>query len=151
MKAARTIVALLIALLVCPATAPAHRRDGCEWFAPNVWHNPYRKAILQSAGAIKVNADGTYKFLITPLKVFPKPVRILFSFDSQSGLLTGLSVYQTSGDRAIDQRALLIVRNAAPFHYDKTYGTQKEAHVVDFGERDVIVTNLARYEQEHQK
>ncbi len=107
-------------------------------FKRNIWLDPFRTKILQSCGVLKANADGTNSYVYAHPKLVEKPVTCKLQVKS-SGQIEILEICRSSGDSAIDQTALKIIRKAAPFKPDSAAGKPFKVH---FSDSDVTVTPL---------
>jgi TonB family protein len=85
--------------------------------------NDVRLAIMHSAGII-VDSDleGRYRSEHT---MITRPLSCLVTVN-KSGQITALSIDRSSGDKSVDERALKVIKNAAPFPASPSYeGTLK--------------------------
>jgi hypothetical protein len=73
-----------------------------------------RDTILVAAGWKKRTENHTYGNVIRHRLLVTKPVSCIFSLDT-AGQISTLKIYQSSGSDSVDERALALIRNAAPF------------------------------------
>ncbi|HEY9784411.1 MAG TPA: energy transducer TonB [Candidatus Obscuribacterales bacterium] len=133
-------LAFILLLSSSIAASGSKKALHCGFAPENVWANPYRAAILQANRVIKKNLEGTTVVEITNEPLVTKPVSCMFSFSSHSGKLVNLRILVSSGDKEVDQTALKLIRNAAPFKFDPRYSRSGESLVAHFTSSDVIVS-----------
>lgn len=109
-------------------------------FKQNTWLNPYRNAILKAGGVVEENSNGKFSYVSKPPSLVAKPVDCLFSFDDY-GKLKNLRILKGSGDKTVDEKAMSLIRKAAPFRYDPSYSRRGEILIARFTPVDVTIVS----------
>lgn len=134
--------AIKFALAFCSAifcvTGASGQKSHCQWFTSNIYLNPIRIAILRSRGILNESTDGTYIYATNIKPLVKKPVTCKLILTT-SGEVANLSVLKSSGEHSIDETAMLIVRQAAPF---KLLSHKQDPFRVSFRDSEVVVTRM---------
>ena len=89
---------------------------------------------MRAGGVTTLNPDGTWTYLPNPSSRVDK---CMFTLDALGQIAT-LTILQSSGDNAVDQTALALIRKAAPFK-SQPHDVDQGAEIVYFGSNSSVI------------